>query len=192
MGVTNRSYPADQLMHRVMDWFVRDSLARKRQPPGRGSAPARVLLVRGCGSDVCWLPRAGGRVPMSESERRFPASWALQMFTVRRQTLGIRESAGAVGPDPSRPPGGGRATPSQPRVCTGEPRDRAPMKAKGRQIRVPGHGGLSCGSGLRHAPCRKPVRGDAGNSCPSLLRNRRVVVVAGSRALGMALAPARG
>ncbi len=61
---------------------------------------------------MCWLPRAGGRVPMSESERRFPASWALQMFTVRRQTLGIRESARAVGPDPSRPPGGGRATPS--------------------------------------------------------------------------------
>jgi hypothetical protein len=68
--------------------------------------------VRGCGSDTCWLPPAGGRVSMSESERRFPASSALQMFTVCRQTLGMGESAGAAGPRPSRPPGGGRATPS--------------------------------------------------------------------------------
>ena len=71
----------------------------------------RVPEIRGCSSDACSLPRAGGRVPMSESERRFPASSALQMFTVRRQTLGMGESAGAVGPRPSRTPGGGRAAP---------------------------------------------------------------------------------
>jgi hypothetical protein len=42
--------------------------------------------------------RAGGRVPMRVSERRFPASSALQMFTVRRQTLATGESARAAGP----------------------------------------------------------------------------------------------
>jgi hypothetical protein len=88
---------------------------RKRKSAWPAVSWTRRLVFRGCGSDTCWLPPAGGRVSMSESERRFPASSALQMFTVRRQTLGMGESAGAAGPRPSRPPGGGRATPSQPR-----------------------------------------------------------------------------
>jgi hypothetical protein len=45
---------------------------------------AAALTLR----DTCWLPPAAARASMSESGRRFPPTSALQMFTVRRQTLG--------------------------------------------------------------------------------------------------------
>jgi len=76
------------------------------------------------------------------------------------------------------------------RQCAGRRRDGECGRPE--DARFPRCGGLRCGSGLRRVPCRKRVREDSGNGCPRLLRNLRVVVVAGSRALGMALAPARG
>jgi hypothetical protein len=94
---------------------------------------------------------------------RFPASSALQMFTAHRQTLGMGDCARAAGPRPSRPPGGGRATPSQPRELSSAP-SRLLTVARGTAAAgLPG-----CGRSLTR-PTVEPeqARGPRGRHCCS-------------------------